>query len=206
MEWEQAGLFFLICVILALTPGPDILFVLAQGLTRGASAALVTVAGFNSGVIFHTLAAVLGVSVLVRDSPTAFQALQYAGALYLFYLAFRALQESGSRLAGAQPGANWSLPKLYRRALLMNLLNPKVMLFFLAFLPQFVDPARASVAWQMFALGLLFMLAGILVFSLVGLFAAKVGRSLRAHPGVHGWLGRINALIFLLLGAHLLFF
>lgn len=159
---------------LIIAPGPDLLFLLAQGMQRGRSAGLATAFGLASGNLAHTLGAALGVSVIFRTSALAFTLLKFAGVLYLLYLAWRALCDGGAA-AGETPGApERSLGALFRRGVLMNVLNPKVALFFLAFLPQFAHPERGSVGLQMLLLGGVFTLLVLLVFGAAGWFAGSL--------------------------------
>ena len=130
--------FVTAAVLLTLMPGPDILFVLTQGMTRGWRAGVVFAAGLCTGLVAHVTAAALGISVLLMSSEAAFMALKFAGAAYLLYLAFKAFRARRENHFRVDAGGG-VVGKLYRRGILMNLLNPKVILFFLAFFPQFVD-------------------------------------------------------------------
>ena len=143
-------------ILLTLAPGPDNTFVIAQGLSRGRKAAVITALGMCSGVSVHTTAAALGVSALLYSSAFAFAMLKYAGAAYLLYLAYKAIKEHQIRLAQSDD-APLRLGQLFRRGFIMNVLNPKVALFFLAFLPQFVSPDGVSAPLQMMLFGLIFM-------------------------------------------------
>ncbi len=138
--------------LLALTPGPDLLFVLSEGMLRGRRAGLIGAVGLCSGLIFHVAAVALGVAALVQSSPAAFAALRYIGAAYLLYLAWKAF--AGRHTASShREGGPVASRGIYRRAVLMNVTNPKVAIFFLAFLPQFTHPERGQVAVQMLTLG-----------------------------------------------------
>ena len=159
---------------LIIAPGPDLLFLLAQGIQRGRSAGLATAFGLASGNLAHTLGAALGVSIIFRTSALAFALLKFAGVLYLLYLAWRALRDGG-----AAPGESPSVPErslgaLFRRGVLMNVLNPKVALFFLAFLPQFAHPEKGPVGLQMLLLGGVFTLLVVIVFGVAGWFAGSL--------------------------------
>jgi threonine/homoserine/homoserine lactone efflux protein len=196
--------FLIASVLLTLAPGPDILFVITQGVVNGRRAAIITALGLCSGVIAHTSAAALGVSAIFHSSPMAFALLKYAGASYLLYLAWQAIKHRKQTLAGV---GRQSLKggDLFRRGLLMNLLNPKVSLFFLAFLPQFVDPAAASVPLQMMILGSLFMLQAIVIFCLIGVGARIVAGRLLQHPRAPAVVAWGSAGIFAGLGLRLAF-
>ena len=196
-----SGLFFT-AVVLALVPGPDNLFVLTQSVIHGRWAGLMATLGFSTGLIFHTLAVTLGVAALIRTSPIAFTLLKLCGAGYLLYLAWHFLQATvigDGQVARDRPGA-W---RLYRRGIVMNVTNPKVSLFFLAFLPQFADPQVGSVAWQMILFGLIFILATLLVFGGLALLAAQLSPWLMQRAGVQRWIHRLAALIFVLLAIRL---
>lgn len=193
---------FLTAVVLALVPGPDNLFVLTQSALLGRRAGLMATFGFCTGLIVHTLGVTLGVAALLRASPLAFTLLKLCGAGYLIYLAWRFLGTSA--ISGELPGAgergSW---RLYRRGIIMNVTNPKVLLFFLALLPQFADPGAGPVAWQMLVFGLLFMAATLLVFGGLALLAAGLRPWLGGRPRVQFWIQRLAALIFLLLAIRL---
>ena len=162
---------------LTVAPGPDNIFVLTQGIARGRRPAIVTALGMCSGISVHTTAAALGISAVFYSSALAFSVVKYAGAAYLLYLAFRTLRDrSAVRLAGVdeRPAA-----ALFKRGFIMNVLNPKVAMFFLAFLPQFVDPNVAHPALQVAFLGLLFMALGLVTDSLWAVVAGTAGGVLR---------------------------
>jgi len=174
--------FFIASVLLALAPGPDNLFVLAQSALYGRFAGICITAGLCTGLLVHTAAVALGIAALVQASATAFTVLKLAGALYLLYLAWQAFR-AGPRGTGACPAAGLTAGQYYRRGIIMNVTNPKVAMFFLAFLPQFATPAQGPVAGQIALLGALFMLATLLVFGAIALLAGRLG----------AWLGRTPA-------------
>ena len=193
---EIAVSFFGIAIMLALAPGPDNLFVLTQSAIWGRAPGMSVVLGLCTGLIGHTLAVAAGLAALVSASETAFTALKFMGAAYLVYLAWGAFR-AGAHTAGASPAPRLSAAQLYRRGIIMNLTNPKVSLFFLAFLPQFTSPTRGSVALQTVWLGALFMLATLLVFGFIayfsGLFGERIQRSARAQ-----WLlNRFAGIVFI---------
>lgn len=201
METTHLLTFIGASLLLTVAPGPDILFVVSQGIALGRRAAVLTALGLCSGVLVHTAAAALGVSALFHTSALAFLAVKYLGAAYLLLLAWQALRAGGPLQPGAASAASgWAL---FRRGVLMNVLNPKVSLFFLAFLPQFVVPGAGSVAGQMALLGLLFMLQAVLVFGAVGCFSGTLGRRLLGRPGVAKFAGRASAAVFAGLGIRL---
>ncbi|WP_019119086.1 LysE family translocator [Brevibacillus massiliensis] len=193
MELSTVLSFIGVSMLLTLSPGPDNLFVVAQSVSYGRRAGLATALGLCTGITVHTMAAGLGLSAILYQSNLAFQIVKYAGAVYLLYLAWQALREGPLT---AKKVDKLSLPALYRRGILMNVLNPKVSLFFLALLPQFVSPHQGSAALQMIELGLIFMAQAILLFSLLALFAGSVGQKLVGKPRVALWINRAKAGIF----------
>ena len=214
--------FFGVAVLLALTPGPDNLFVLLQSAQRGWRAGMAVVLGLCMGLVVHTAAVALGLAALFAASPTAFTVLKFCGAAYLAWLAWQALRapagaaqdsaDAGDAARGGQgpaaaPQAELAaVPGLVRmvgRGMLMNLTNPKVLIFFLAFLPQFTDPARGSVAAQTMVLGLVFMLATLLVFGAIACFSGAFGALLQRSARARTALNRIAGLVFLGLAVRL---
>ena len=187
--------FFVVSVLLALAPGPDNVFVLTQSALGGARAGLIVTAGLCSGLIVHTSAVALGIAVIFETSAIAFTVLKVAGALYLLYLAWQAFRAGASALSmGEQPVL--TLRQLYVRGIVMNVTNPKVSIFFLAFLSQFVSPERGSVVVQIFILGALFALATVLVFGAVAIFAGSVGAVLRRSGNAQRIMNRVAGTVF----------
>lgn len=198
------GGFIGAAVLLTLMPGPDILFVITQSITRGKKAGIVFALGLCTGLIFHVLAVSLGISVLIYRSETAFTVLKFAGTAYLIYLGVKAFMgRKRATLRFDAPSAGES--RLYRKGILMNILNPKVILFFLAFFPQFVDVNSGSPVWQMLLLGFLFMVQAIVIFSLVAVLADKLSVRLMRNPEMAYWMNVAEALIYCLIGISILF-
>lgn len=192
-------LFLATSVAITIAPGPDNLQVIARGISQGRAAGLVAALGFAAGIVFHTTLAALGIAVLLRASPFAFQIVKLAGAAYLVWIGIKALTSRG--LAQAHARAPQPLSTVFRQSVIGNMLNPKVTLFFIVFLPQFVDaPGSMSVALQMIGLGLVFMLQSIAVFSLFGLCAGVIGTWLKRRPGAGVWLDRLAGATFVALG------
>jgi threonine/homoserine/homoserine lactone efflux protein len=183
-DWPVFLSFALAGLALNIVPGADMTFVIAASARGGRRDGLIAALGIGAGALFHILAAVLGLSALLASSQAAFALLKWVGAAYLLYLAV-AILRSGPTQAGT-PQAAFSGWRLFRSAMLVNLLNPKVAIFFLAFLPQFVDPQAAAPALQILCLGLWFDFAGTIVNCLVALAAASAAERLR---GV-SWIGR----------------
>ncbi|HWK69325.1 MAG TPA: LysE family translocator [Burkholderiaceae bacterium] len=196
LTYDVALSFFGIAVLLALAPGPDNLFVLMQSAMWGRTSGMFVVLGLCTGLIGHTLAVAVGLAAVFAASETAFTVLKLAGAAYLVYLAwgaFRAPVQTG----GEEKPLRLGKALLYRRGIVMNLTNPKVSLFFLAFLPQFTSPGRGSVAAQTVSLGALFMVATLLVFGLIAWFSGTVGQRMQRSPTAQRVLNRVAGAVFL---------
>lgn len=178
---------------LNLTPGADMMFCLGQGLKSGRRAAMAANFGIALGGMVHTLLAALGLGALVAAHPAAFEAIRWLGVGYLLWLAVGALRSSP--FASEAQVTPTSASKAFWQGLMVNLLNPKVILFILAFLPQFVDPARPILP-QFLTLGLVFSFGGLLVNGAVGLFAGSIGQRVARSAGLAKWLSRISATIF----------
>jgi threonine/homoserine/homoserine lactone efflux protein len=194
--------FFGASVVLAVAPGPDNLFVLTQAAAFGRRAGWLVTLGLCTGLLFHTTAVALGVAALFQASVLAFALLKVCGAGYLLWLAWGAWRAPAASLGGGA-GALGS-GALYRRGIVMNATNPKVSLFFLAFLPQFADPARGPVWLQVILLGAVFAVATILVFGSVAVVAGALGDWLSRHARAQVLMNRLAALIFAALAAHLI--
>ncbi|WP_323122994.1 LysE family translocator [Burkholderia alba] len=192
-------LFLATSIAITLAPGPDNLQVLARGISQGRAAGFVAALGFAAGIMFHTTLAALGVAALLRSSPVAFHILKLAGAAYLIWIGIKALRSQG--LATAHTRAPQPLSTIFRQSVIGNLLNPKVTLFFVVFLPQFVDPhGTQAVALQMLELGALFMAQTAVVFSLFGVCAGMIGAWLKRRPRAGVWLDRIAGATFIAIG------
>ena len=180
-EWSSLGLFAVAALVLLLTPGPAVLYIVTRSIDQGKRAGPVSVVGVHVGTLVHIFAAAAGLSALLAASATAFSAVKYLGAAYLIYIGVRRLGDRSSIVA---PGAG--KPKELRRAFLdgviVNVLNPKTGLFFLAFLPQFVTEARGHVGEQVIALGVVFVLLGAITDSLYAMTAGSAARWLRGQP------------------------
>lgn len=201
---DTLGAFFITAVFMALAPGPDNLFVLTQSALYGARAGLSTMCGLVTGLFVHTAAVALGVAALFRTSELAFTGLKIAGAVYLLYLAWLSLR-SGASKASLERTRFPGYIALYRRGVIMNITNPKVTLFFLAFLPQFVDPGSGGVPVQIVVFGVLFQLATLLVFSAVAALGGKLALWFNASVRGQLILNRTAACIFAGLALALLF-
>lgn len=199
---EIIGVFFAASVALALAPGPDNLFVLAQSALYGKKAGLLVTLGLCTGLFVHTTAVALGVAVIFQTSEFAFVALKLLGAAYLLYLAYGAFNAGAS--SGGKTLESSSVRELYLRGIIMNVTNPKVALFFLAFLPQFTDPNLGSVTTQIVSLGGLFLLATLMVFGSVAWFAGGLSERFIGSPRAQALLNKLAATVFGFLAVRLL--
>jgi threonine/homoserine/homoserine lactone efflux protein len=202
---SQYMLFISVSILIILAPGPDIIFTITQGISRGRRAGLMTALGLAMGNMVHTLAVALGLSVIFRTSAMAFLAFKIFGACYLFYLAYRILSSKDSMIS-LEKGDSSELKnhRLIAKGFIMNVLNPKVALFFLAFLTQFTDPAAGSVTLQIVFLGATFIVFTAMIFGICGYFAGYVGGWLSRRPGFNRYMGYATSCIFIGLGVKLL--
>ncbi len=188
-------IFFSTSILLALSPGPDNLFVMTQAAQQGRKAGLLVTLGLCTGLLFHTTAVTFGLAALFKASAVAFTILKFSGAGYLLYLAWQAFR------AGTVTGATAAVDQLksgvlYRRGIIMNITNPKVSIFFLAFLPQFADPAKGSLPTQILLLGGIFIIATIVIFGAISLLAGVFGEYFRKSAFAQKLLNRAAAAIF----------
>jgi len=193
------ALFLAASALLAIAPGPDVIYVLTRGIAQGRRAGLAAALGFASGCIFHTVLAAVGIAALIRSSPLAFDLVRYAGAAYLVWIGIQALRHR-SAFSIEAAGESRTLATIYRQSVIGNMLNPKVTLFFLAFLPQFVNAGAGHVGWQMALLGVLFMLVTIVVFGAIAIFAGWIGAWVRRKPAIGERLNVFAGLTFIGLG------
>lgn len=195
----QIGLFLVASALLTIAPGPDIVYVLARGVSQGRRAGLAAALGFATGCIFHTTLAALGVAALIRSSDLAFNAVRYAGAAYLAWIGVQALRHRASFALEATGNAR-TLATIYRQSVIGNALNPKVTLFFLSFLPQFVARDAGHVGAQMALLGAIFMAQTAVIFGAVALFSGWIGERIRQRPAIGERLNVFAGLTFIALG------
>ncbi|MCL1694369.1 MULTISPECIES: LysE family translocator [unclassified Lysinibacillus] len=186
-------------IILTLMPGPDNLFVLAQSITQDKKAGIATSLGLCTGLLVHIGAAVLGISAIIYQSTVIFSIVKFAGAAYLLYLAWQSFRAKGDPFTLGQHNEQ-AYVMLYRKGILMNILNPKVSLFFLALLPQFVNPSNGHVSLQMFILGSVFLVQALILFSLFSIFAGKVRRVIIGKPAIAKRLNMIQGVLFTFIG------
>jgi threonine/homoserine/homoserine lactone efflux protein len=218
--------FLVAAVLITATPGPDNLMVLGMGVSRGRRQGIAFGLGCAAGCLSHTLLAVVGVSALVAASPLAFTALKWLGGGYLVWLGVQAIRHAGQGVAAATPvaaadargaaadalsgpsgpsdrsdgAAGAAARAAFLRGLVANAVNPKVVLFFLSFLPQFVVPGQGAVSTQLGVLGVVFALQAALLFGLLGWFSGGIGAWLARRPQAAAWLDRVAGGVFIALG------
>jgi threonine/homoserine/homoserine lactone efflux protein len=194
--------FFVTTLIIVATPGTGVLYILAAGLTRGARASLVAAVGCTLGIVPHMVAAITGLAALLHTSAVAFQTLKYLGVAYLLYMAWVTFRDKGTLAVEAE-----STPRPARTVILsgilVNILNPKLTIFFFAFLPQFVPANAPGALPRMLELSAVFMLLTFVVFAAYGVFAASVRQHVVSRPSVMTWMRRVFAGSFAALGARL---
>jgi threonine/homoserine/homoserine lactone efflux protein len=197
------GLEFLITsLIVVASPGTGVIYTLAAGLSRGARASVVAAFGCTLGIVPHIAAAILGLAALLHTSAIAFQIFKYLGVAYLLYMAWNTLQEHGA-LRVEQQASTRTYRQTIVEAILINILNPKLSIFFLAFLPQFVSASEAQPLLRMGELSAVFMAMTFAVFVVYGLFAASIREHIVSRPRVVTWMRRTFAGAFAMLGAKL---
>ena len=204
LEFDVLMVFIGAAAALALVPGPDNIFVLTQSALYGRLSGLMVTLGLCSGLMVHSLAVAFGVAALFAASAVAFSVIKFLGAAYLVYLAWQALRAGGSALSG-DAGTAPSKAQLYRRGVVMNITNPKVAIFFLAFLPQFADPAVGALGPQLFMLGCVFAVVTVVVFGTIACCAGFLGEWLKGSLTAEVVLNRIAAAVFAALAVRLVF-
>jgi threonine/homoserine/homoserine lactone efflux protein len=196
--------FLITSFIVVVSPGTGVLYTLAAGLSRGARASVVAAFGCTIGIVPHMAAAIMGLAALLHTSALAFQVFKYLGVAYLLYMAWSTLRERGALRVEKEVGAR-SAVQVTVTGILINILNPKLSIFFLAFLPQFVSAGEANPLSRMLALSAVFMLTTFVVFVGYGLFAASIRDHVISRPRVLTWMRRSFAGAFAALGAKLAF-
>ena len=197
--------FMLTTLVIVATPGTGALFTIAAGLTRGARASVVAAVGCTIGIVPHMLAAIFGLAAILNASAIAFNGLKYLGVAYLLYLAWQAWQawRDNSPLTVDGQEAQQSSWRVIRSAVLVNVLNPKLTIFFFAFLPQFVRPNEPDSVLHLLALSAVFMAVTLVIFTLYGVFAAGMRRHVISRPRVVRWMRRTFAATYVVLAARL---
>ena len=201
---SQTLSFLLVAILITASPGPDNLMVLGMGMSKGRKQGIAFGLGCALGCLSHTLLAAIGVSAVVAASPIAFTLLKWVGGLYLIWLGIQALRSRGGAEMDAASARPQTLRSLFAKGLVANAINPKVVLFFLSFLPQFVVPSQGNVGLQLGLLGLLFTAQAAVLFALLGYFAGAIGGWLTRRPRAGLWLDRIAGMVFVGLGMRMI--
>ncbi|PMC37398.1 LysE family translocator [Bacillus sp. UMB0899] len=191
-------------IVLTLMPGPDNLFTLAQSIAKGKKAGIFTTLGLCTGLLVHIAAATIGISAVIYQSALAFTLVKYAGAAYLLFLAYKSFRDKSSGFTLTNENS-LDYKSLYKKGVIMNLLNPKVSLFFLAFFPQFIQYENGNVSLQMLGFGILFLIQALVIFTLISMFAGKVGNFLRKDPSLSKKINMIQGSLFTLIGLKIAF-
>ncbi|QKJ21363.1 LysE family translocator [Poseidonibacter lekithochrous] len=203
IELTNLYMFIAASFLLCLAPGPDNIYVLTQGMTKSKKAAIVTTLGLTTGLIIHTSAAAFGISVIFQTSEIAFNIVKYVGAAYLLYIAYQSFKYRNEKLDLSVQNSSSELKKLYFKGFIMNILNPKVSIFFLAFLPQFVNTASGNVPMQMITLGGVFMVLTVVVFSSIGVAGNLLSSKLLEKPNIVKYMNVLTSFVLVSLGIKL---
>ena len=204
LNWTNFAMFFLASWVLILSPGPDMIYVMTRGLSQGRVAGVFSAVGVTLGILVHTVCAALGLAVLLQSSALAFAIVKYIGAAYLVYLGIKALRDK-SALSLEKDKASLNFRTIFVQGMLSNLFNPKIALFFLAFLPQFVNPEFGHIPYQMLLLGLIFATCGALFLCTLGYFSGHVGSWLFSRPAIADKIRWLTGSVLLGLGLRLAF-
>lgn len=207
MEMTTFFYFLTASILLTLAPGPDNLYLLTKSLSSGAKSGVILSAGLVSGIIFHTFLVMVGVATIIQNSAIAMNLLKIFGAAYLLFLAFKSFQAGrrGEKISMKKSDSHSAYFEIYRRGVLMNVLNPKVLLFFLAFLPQFVNLSSDSASFQIIFLGFTFAIQGFLIFSAIAIFAGKVRKIILKKKNLGQIFSYIEAAVLTLIAVTLIF-
>jgi len=207
MDTTMFAYFLSASILLTLAPGPDILYLLTKSLSDGAKSGIILACGLVSGIVFHTTLVMVGVAALIKSSATAMLLLKVFGTAYLLYLAFGAFKSARAdkKFSLKRAGTKVATKALYKRGVLMNVLNPKVLLFFLAFLPQFVDVSKDGASLTILFLGVVFAAQALIIFSGVALFAGRV-RTLFRQKNIGRLLNYIESAVLTIIALTLILF
>jgi len=186
-------------------PGPDIIYVLMLSISKGKKHGIVTALGLVSGIIVHTTLIAFGIAAIIKNSETIFLTIKILGACYLFYLAYKTYKSSASLNLATNSISDKSFLELFKQGFIMNVLNPKVVIFFLAFFPGFIVESRGNITQQIYLLGFLFMLQAFLVFTLVAFAADKLTVYLRGNKKFEKQLHWFQIVVFIAIGIFILF-
>jgi RhtB (resistance to homoserine/threonine) family protein len=202
---ENFYLFLTVSILINLSPGPDMIYTAARSLSQGTRAGIFSALGIFTGCLFHITAAVFGLSKIIEESVLLFSIIKYAGAAYLIYLGIKSLfsrKKTKNEIAELPPMSN---KKIFSQGMLTNILNPKVAIFFLSFLPQFIDPQSNHLQVQIAFLGLWFAVQGTLILIIVATVTGMFRDLLQKKPGFWNWQEKITGLILVGLGVKIIF-
>lgn len=199
--------FLTASILLTLAPGPDNLYLLTKSLSSGAKSGIILSAGLASGIIFHTFLVMIGVAAIIQNSPSAMNLLKIFGASYLLFLAWKSFKAGrrGEKISMQKTESKSANFEIYKRGVLMNVLNPKVLLFFLAFLPQFVNLSTENAGGQIIFLGFTFAVQAFLIFSLIAVCAGKIRKFILQKKNLGQIFSYIEATVLTLIAVTLIF-
>lgn len=197
MNYDLLFSFVLASSVLAISPGPDNIYVLMQSIANGKKYGLATVAGLISGCLVHTSLVTFGVSAIIKKYESLFFAIKLFGTLYLLYLAYKVFKSSGKINLNSKTVSKRGLFKLFKQGFIMNVLNPKVSIFFLAFFPGFLFSSSLNTVIQFYVLGLLFMLTSGLVFSGIAILAGSISEYIKKNAKVGFYLKWLQIVVFI---------
>lgn len=203
MEFSQIILFAVASLALIAAPGPDMIYVLTRGVSGGKKIGLYSAGGVTIGILVHTLLAAVGLAALFKTSPIAFMIVKYAGAAYLLFLGIKTFITTNNISTEKEPAKGNNYKSAFGQGVLTNVLNPKVALFILAFLPQFISESAGSPALQMVMLGSAYAAMTLILYGTFGYFTGRIGRWLKNHPKVEKWTHRFSGLVLIGLGLRL---
>lgn len=205
MQYETLLLFVIATSVLAISPGPDNIYVLMQSITNGRKYGLATVCGLISGCLVHTTLVAFGVSVLIKENDTLFFSIKLFGASYLVYLAYKVYKSNAEVSLSYEHVPKKSMWQLFKQGVIMNVLNPKVSLFFLAFFPAYLFSKTLSTVLQFYVLGLLFMLTSFIIFSTIAILAGFISDYLKSHKNLGMILKWLQIVVFVGIAVFILF-
>lgn len=205
MNYEILSAFILATAALAISPGPDNIYVLTQSISNGLKYGISTTAGLITGCIVHTTFLAFGVSAVIKDNDQIFLVIKLFGAFYLFYLAYKVYNTRAHITLDSSDIPKKSLSQLFRQGFIMNVLNPKVTIFFLAFFPGFLFSENLNTVIQFYVLGLLFMIVTFLIFSSIALLSGSISKQIKKHSGIEIFLKWLQIVVFSGIGIYLLF-
>lgn len=201
MEPAAISLFLITSIVIIITPGPDMIYVLTQGISKGKKAGILSAVGVVSGLIIHTIIASLGLGIIITTSRIAYTILKYTGAVYLCYLGIKSIREKTK--IDINESKDFHTGKTYINGLLSNVFNPKIIVFFMAFLPQFIDPNKINPQKLFLILGLAFAVMGAVFLSVIGYMSGRIGTLLKKNQVILKWMNKIAGSILIGLGLRL---